>query len=404
MKVVKSYCSLIFQRFVVPFPIFIKTDKGNYCKRRTMINASEIACLRLQNQQIRQSRFQKPGELVSYMGAMQAQNYGMAKWAIGLRTNSTKNTVDKAIDDGTLIRTHLLRPTWHLAAAEDLPWMLALTAPRILSSVKSRHRELGLTKEELKKGFNIIENALLNNLHKTRNELVYALNKAGIETTQNNRAAHILMAAELNGLIASGRDAGKKSTYALLKERVYGTKKLGHEEAVSLLAKKYFNSHGPATAEDFSWWSGLTLKDARNGIEVISADLDSACLDSRQACLNSKTYWFPKTNGKEAFLPESAFLLPAFDEFVVSYKDRSAIFNTKDTGKAISSNGIFWPVIVMNGMVSGLWKQVIKKNEIVIETTLFRRHNKNEKALIRDAAFRLGLFLNIKAKISIFIA
>lgn len=353
-----------------------------------MITPSEIICLRLQNHQIAKSRFRKPEELAGYMGALQAQNYPMAKWAFGLRTpGSTKAIVDNALNDGKLVRTHILRPTWHVVAAIDLPWMLNLTAPRIWASLRLRHKGLGLTPEEFERSFGIITDSLINSPGKTRDELTGVLNMAGIKTTGNNRAAHIFLAAELKGLICSGKEVGKKTTYALLKERIPETGGLEREKAIVLLAKRYFLSHGPATVEDFSWWSGLTLKEARSGIAAVSSDLDSAHLQSR-------TYWFAKADGSEAGVREKAYLLPAFDEFIVSYRDRSAIFNPGNMREAISSNGIFWPVVIVGGKVAGLWKQIAKKNEIIIETALFRKLTRKEKECIREAAVAFGAFLN----------
>lgn len=351
-----------------------------------MITPYDISIMRLQNQQIANSKFKTPAALVRYMGAMQAQNYNMVKYATGLRIpDATKEQVERALNSGKLIRTHVLRPTWHLVTADALTPMLQITAPRILSSMRSRDRQLGLTAKVLKKCFDTLCRSLENHPGKRRDELLKDLNSIGIETKHDNRAAHILASAELNRIICSGKEDGKQNTYALYQSRIPDTPNRSPEQITEWLAEKYFTGHGPATVEDFAWWSGLTLTDVRNAVAALSAKLDAVIF-------RDKTYWFRKGTDRIQVNEENAYLIPAFDELVVSYKDRSAIFKTKDKKKAISSNGIFWPVILLNGQVTGLWKPIAKKNILKIETTLFRRHTVNEKSLIREAAGLAGTF------------
>lgn len=216
---------------------------------------SDIAAIRLQAQQISGTRLKGAAETVSWMGALQAQDFNMSKWAIGARLPGiTERGVEVALENGSILRTHLLRPTWHLVSAGDIRWMLALTGPRIKAGMASRNRQLGLTPEIFSHSNKTIEKALAKDGHQTREELVAQLHKAGI-ATDNNRASHLLMHAELEGLICSGKAKGKAQTYALLDERVAETKTLHQEEALASLAQTYFTSRGPATIYDFSWWS-----------------------------------------------------------------------------------------------------------------------------------------------------
>jgi hypothetical protein len=352
------------------------------------MNQSDITKLRLLNQQITATKFKTAKKIVSWMGAMQAQDYLMAKWAVGIRlTNATDTIVEAALDKGEILRTHLMRPTWHFVSAEDIFWMLELTAPQIIASMKFREKWLGLTNEILAKSHRVIERALASDEHLTRDELVAELTKAKIRTDEN-RASHLLMRAELEGLICSGQTQNKKQTYALLKKRVLKKKTMSREKSLTALAQKYFTSHAPATIEDFAWWSGLSKTDARNALEMIKPKIVSDTI-------NGNTFWFPDSFSLPA-KQTSVHLLPAYDEFILSYKDRSATVDAKHQSLSVSDNGIFRPAIVIDGQVSGLWKRTIEKEKLIIETTLFRTHSKKERQAIQQAAEALGRFWGMK--------
>jgi hypothetical protein len=352
---------------------------------------NDVANTRLISQQINATKFETAKEIVGWMGAMQAQDFNMAKWAIGLRSkNATEQNIDAAINSGEIIRTHILRPTWHFVSSDDIYWMLELTAPRIRSSMKGRNIQLELSENIFKKANNIIEKALSGNINLTRKELLNELNKTKIET-DHNRASHILFNAELEGIICSGKMKEKQTTYALLNERIEKPVQIKKEEALYKLASKYFESHCPATLQDFIWWSGLSVSDAKHALELIKSNFISEKI-------NTQEYWFPNSFSIPKKFKESVFLLPAFDEFLISYKDRSATIISEHQRKAFSNNGIFWPTIVMNGQVSGIWKREIKKAKIIIETNFFYQQNKEVKQ-IQKAAEKFGYFLNHKAEI-----
>lgn len=356
----------------------------------------EIAFLRLKNQQLTSTGFQTPKQLVCWMGAMQAQDFNQAKWAIGVRMPHLKeDQVEEAFNKGEIIRTHLMRPTWHFVSADDIYWMLELTAPQIKAVLNSRHRELGITEFLVNKCYLVIEEALNSNEHRamTREELLQELDRAGIPTDLQ-RASHFMLRAEIDGIVCSGPIKAKKQTYALLSQRVPERKTLTREEALARLAKSYFMSHGPATVADFTWWSGLSATEARKGLEAVKNDLVSVKTAS-------DTYWFSASSSMTEKLTDSVHLLPAYDEFLISYKDRSASVTTEDHKKAISSNGIFRPVVLVNGQISGLWKKVIKKDNIIIETEYFRPHNKIEEQAIAKAAALFSEFAGKKTRISL---
>ena len=349
------------------------------------MNLSDISTLRLLNQQIAVTNFKTAKELVGWMGAMQAQDYNQAKWAIGVRLpHLTEEQIESAFNRGEIIRTHLMRPTWHLVSAEDIYWMLELSAKQIKSTTKSRNRDLGLTESVLGKSKEILVNILEGNQVLTREEINYSLNQAGI-STEENRLSHILMEAEIDGIVCSGSIRGKKQTYALLAERVPKKKILSKDEALTLLARKYFTSHGPATLADFVWWSGLPVSSAKHALEMNKLVLTSEII-------GAETYWFDNSINVPTTLPDSVYLLPAFDEYLISYKNRSAVITDDHHSKAISNNGIFRPVIIVNGQISGLWKRTTKKDSILIEPDHFRPHNHSEMQLIKKAADLFGYF------------
>jgi len=349
------------------------------------MNSSDISTIRLQNQQISATNFKTVKELVNWMGAMQAQDYNQAKWAIGVRLpHLTETQIELAFNQGKIFRTHLMRPTWHFVSADDIYWLLELTAKQIKSTTKSRHRDLGLTESDLKKSKDVLVKSLEGNRALTREELSDQLNRAGINTFEQ-RLPHILMEAEIDGIICSGGISGKNQTYALLAERVPVKKTLPKDEALALLAKKYFTSHGPATLPDFIWWSGLPVSDARKALEMNKAALISGTI-------GTDTYWFSDSVDRPSSLPDSVYLLPAFDEYLISYKNRSSAITLENHTKAISNNGIFRPVIVVNGQISGLWKRTVKKDTVLIELDHFRPHSKKEMQLIEKAARSFGNF------------
>lgn len=355
------------------------------------MNHTDIAKIRLKNQQIAAGKFSSPKALVGWMGAMQAQDYNMVKWAIGLRVpGSGLENIEKAIERGEIVRTHLLRPTWHFVAAGDLRRLIELTAPQLKSGSRSRHKELGLTTKVVSESNKIIREALEGGQNLTRKELNPLFEAAGFRN-ENNLFAHLLFVAELDGLICSGPSRGNQHTYALLEERIPAAPNLSRDAALEKLARTYFSSHGPATLKDFLWWSGLPVKDARSALEMIGNNFISEKI-------GLQTYWFSENSSLENE-KNTVHLLPAYDEFLISYKDRSASVTVTDQQKAISNNGIFRPVIVVNGEVAGIWKRSVKPAKVLIETTFFTKQTKKVMKQTEEAAMQFARFLGKEAEI-----
>ena len=354
---------------------------------------SDISYSRLFNQKIGENEILNPKELVANLGAIQAQDFNMSKWAIGLRLfNTTIESIENAFNRGEIIRTHLMRPTWHIVSADDIYWMLALTAPRIKQYMKGNDLKLGVTQDFLNTGFKILEKEILSNGAVTRDDLKYIFEKHNLNTDEN-RLTHILMNAELDGLICSGAIRNNKITYDLLEKRVPEKKVLSREESLTELAKRYFTSHGPATLQDFAWWSGLLASDCRKAIEMNKNELNSEKV-------GNETYWFKqlyKSNTGEIIVS----LLPAFDELLISYRDRQAIITEMNNKKAISENGIFRPIIVMNGKAIGIWKRSIKKMIVNVDLSFFENYDSYLLQLLETEINKYGNFINKKIIISV---
>lgn len=323
----------------------------------------DILRMRLAAQRLTGEKPVTPVALLAELGAMQAQDYGMSKWAIGLRLEmSTHDQVELAIDKGELIRTHVLRPTWHLIRAADVRWMLAITAPQIKAATAFRERWLELDEKTFRRCEKVMEKALVRDKFLSRTALMSLLNKAGI-LTDDNRSSHILLRMELDGIICSGPRQGKQITYALLEERIPPADKPSREESLAELTRRYFNGHGPATLYDFTWWSGLSVKDGKKGIELLGSKL-------HQREVGGKQYWFLPGQDVSPKLPP-ALLLPAFDEWMIGYTDRAGLFATEHERKIITTNGIFRPVLLCNGQAAGSWRQMDKKGGITITKEWF---------------------------------
>jgi hypothetical protein len=355
------------------------------------MNFSEISKLRIHNQQIDGSNYKTAKELVGWMGAVQAQDFAMAKWAIGLRlVNSTDQQIEHSYNQGDILRIHLMRPTWHFVSSDDIYWMLELTASKIKSIMKTNDRRFELSDSTYFKTNQIIERQFIKEKHISRINIAKALENEKINLDEN-RLSHILMRAELDGIICSGPIIDKKLTYCLLEERVPNKKNLTRDIALAELANKYFTSHCPATVRDFIWWSGLSVTEARIGLEMVKSNFISETIDS-------ETYWFTQSSS-DIKLNLSAFLLPAFDEFLISYANRSASLLAINNKKTFSNNGIFRPVIVVNGQVDGLWKRTLIKNKVILETDLFHDFTLEIKNVIEKESKRLELFLDKKLEL-----
>ncbi len=345
----------------------------------------DIAHRRLHNQLITQPTFEKPGNVVSWLGAVQAQDYLGALWAVGLRMrNAVEADIEQAMADGVIVRTHPMRGTWHFVTAADIRWLLTLMAPRRIASYALWYHRLELDDATFAKSNAVFAQKLQGGKQLTRQELAAELRQAGI-STEGLRLTFLLSRAELEGVIGSGARRGKQFTFALLDELVPVSKTLERDEALAELARRYFTSHGPATLQDFVWWSGLTAADARAGLETVKSQFIQEVIDGR-------AYWLSPSLPTTKVASPTAYLLPPYDEYTVAYKDRSAILDPAYAKQA--SNAIFSPTIAVNGQIVGTWKRMMKKDVVIITPSLFTPLNKAETRALAATVNHYGAFLD----------
>lgn len=346
-----------------------------------------ITSIRVLSQQLSEPQFNNPKDLVKWMGAIQAQDYTMAKWAIGVRLKSgSLQQVEEALHKGEIIRTHIMRPTWHFVPAEDLRWMIQLSGERVKKAYDSYAKRFNVPESLHTKCGKLFEKILRDNNHLTKQEIGEELMRAKI-LDDPNTAHYFTNRAEALGLLCSGADKNDKVTYALLDERIPPTKELQKDEALAKLARRYFRSHSPATLQDFLWWSGLTITETRRAINLISEELIKEQLASQE--------FFIHQSYAESKQPDNILhFLPSFDEFLISYKDRSAALDPKHYPKAFNNFGTFYPVIMHNGKIIGNWKKTVKKGAIAIESSFFEKKTKVEKKLLHEGEKRYLNYLS----------
>ena len=352
-------------------------------------DAAGICALRLANQHVTTPSLKTAGEVVRMLGAVQAQDYAGAKWAIAQRTTGTTDTdVEREISDGRILRTHILRPTWHFVAATDLRWMLELSAPRIRAAMASYDRKLEIDGDVRRQTRNVLTEMLRGGRHLTRAELAAQLTGAGVRADGTQRLAHLMMHAELDGLICSGARRGKQFTYRLVDECVPPTKYLMRDVALHNLATRYFATRGPATESDFAWWSGLTKADASTAVDSVE-NLQSEVIGGR-------TYWFIAGAAAGPTGKTIASLIPAYDEYLVSYSDRTAAqrrVKPERVGETFSFLGSY--VVLINGQIVGRWKGEIRKGAAMVKIEPLTRLTRAERGGIEEQAERFAAFLGL---------
>lgn len=339
---------------------------------------------RLKQQRLVGKKLQHPAEAVEWLVAMQAQEFAHAKWAIGLRTTNTTNViVERDFNEGKILRTHVLRPTWHFVSPVDIRWLLKLSAPRVHQANAYFARKLGFDSKLLSRAMGVFVRNLSKNL-RTREQLQTDLTGAGIKT-DGLGLAYLVMHAELEGIICSGPRIGKQFSYTLLDKRVKGVKERQPDDPLAELTRRYFISRGPATIKDFTTWSGLTVKQAREGLAAAGDSL-------AKARIGGDDHWFAPDISTTKSRP-FAFLMPDYDELGMGYKNRSALRNPAfPTSHKNLSPYTHW--LVINGMITGTYTRKVKTKSVLIETKPFGKVPDGAK-LIQDAVRRYQTFFKI---------
>jgi hypothetical protein len=345
---------------------------------------------RLRNQKLARSELQTAREVVDWLGAVQAQDYAGAKWALALRAGGlTDAKIERAFDAGEILRTHVLRPTWHFVTPADIRWMLALTAPRVKAASASYDRKLELDGKLLARTQRAFERALRGGRNLTRTELSAVLQKAGIAAS-GQRLGHVMLHAELDAVVCSGPRRGKQSTYALFEERVPRARTLARDEALAELAKRFFRSHGPATAKDFGWWSGLAARDARAGIERVGR--------LQKETVDGLTFWsFPSRSTARG---ASLHLLPNYDEHFVAYKDGRGPVEGADPAR-VKAFDVFSHWLAIGGRFAGAWRRSAAGASVTLEVRPFRSLTRDEARALDAQVARFARFLDAPVALSV---
>ncbi len=347
-----------------------------------------ITARRLRAQRLTGKPLASPVDVVRWLGAVQSQDYAGAKWALAQRSRAiTDAALDRLFDDGAILRTHVMRPTWHFVAPEDVGWLLDLTAPRIRRGLVTRYRELGIDAKQSVRAAAAFAAALAGGRHLTRTELGRVLTAARI-SPEGQRLPHLLMGAELGKVIVSGPRRGSQFTYALFEERAPNAHELERGQALAELTGRYFRSHGPAQIQDFTWWSGLTAAEVRMGIELAGPALGHRVIEG-------KDYWYGAEAAALRGTAPVAHLLPNFDEYTVGYRDRSALIPTGGPfdPSLYSFGSILSNILTIDGIVRGAWRRIPAREALHVEVRLSEILNARDAGLAQDAVGRLSRFL-----------
>ncbi len=347
---------------------------------------------RLHNQGVARPRRSTPAELVAWLGAVQAQEYQAAKWglALRLRHGNSDAAIEQVLNEGQILRTHVMRPTWHFVARDDLQWMLHLTAPRVHRTMASYNRHQGLETAAVVRAVGVFERALSGGHHLTRAELGQRLADVGVRYN-GLQLSLLTMYAELEGIVCSGPRRGKQFTYALLSERAPSPRRLERDEALGELSRRFFSSHGPATIRDFVWWSGLTTADARRGLEIIGAERE---------IVDEIAYW---TAGQVRVAADrrQVRLLPIYDEYLVAYRDRVAVPHGPGTVRSGRESVTFQHAMLSRGQVAGTWRMASVGNGAAVHVFPLRTLTAAERRGVDDEVARYARFRSGSVRVTI---
>jgi len=352
--------------------------------RTTPQSSSDLRALRLRNQRISQSDCRTAQSVVSCLGAVQSQEFTLAKWGLGLRGNGlTEAAIDREFDDGRILRTHILRPTWHFVAPADIRWMLAVSGPRVHAANAHYYQKTGADPSYLSRSRKVMERALAGGNALTRTELAERFARSGI-TAAGMLLAYLVMHAELEGVICSGPRRAKQFTYMLLEERVPRAKKLTRDEALAELVRRYFTSHGPATIQDFCWWSGMTVRDTKVALGSIASEVV-------RETIGGESYWMMPSAAPTPRQSDTVDLLPIYDEYLISYKDRTAMQDPLKPGEKRVDDD-YGSFLMIDGKLAGRWRRIEGKSSIDVAVTPYRKLTRSQQRGLAATVKRFSEF------------
>lgn len=348
---------------------------------------------RLHQQQLSHQRFTHPAEIVGWLGAVQAQDFTAAKWGIAQRLRRAVDAdVERAFADGSLLRTHVMRPTWHFVNSADIRWLVALSARRLRRVMLYYLRQHGIDDSTRRRSMAVLERELRDGHYRTRAELALALAAARVASSARlltgHLMGHILGWAEVEAVVCSGPRRGRQFTYALFEERVPLSDALSRDESLAELSRRYFTSHGPATLRDFVWWSGLTIADARVGVQLAGSALTQERIDGRP-------YWRDaRPARRRSAAGHRAHLLPAYDEYTVAYADRAALMPAALASRfRAKSSMLLTHTIAIDGEIVGTWTRSFKPRAVDVALQPFMPLSAAQRAGVDIALERFSRFV-----------
>ncbi|HXH34874.1 MAG TPA: winged helix DNA-binding domain-containing protein [Plantibacter sp.] len=338
-----------------------------------------------------------PAQVVSRLLAMQAQDFSSGLWAIGARSGgAVVADVLGALEDGSIVRSWPMRGTLHFVAAEDLGWMMRLGAPRVRSAIAARHRQLGLDAETFSRSRSIAEHVLSGNRRATRDELMVAHQQAGIPTI-GQRGPHLVMELAMTEVVCWGPPAGTQQALVLSEEWITSPRDLDPDEALGEFVVRYLTGHGPATLADFTWWSKLTVAQARRGLDVAAARVVESVDDGVSRWSTAEQ----AASGPPVRATSRVLALPGFDELLLGYRDRSLVLEPEHADLIVpGGNGIFLPLITVDGRIVGTWRRRVTSSGVTITPAPFRPLSQRVQAGVRRAGADYGRFLGLPTTVS----
>jgi hypothetical protein len=352
------------------------------------VTPQEIAAERLLRQRLDGAPLDRPEDVVAWLGAVQGQEYPVARWSLGLRADElTEADVDRALADGRIIRTHVLRDTWHLVAAADLRWLMQVTGPRVQQRNGTMYRRLGLDPGVLRRTSEAVASTLRGGVHATREELAAAIAGAGVDDAKGMRLAYMLMHAELELVACSGALRGRKHTYALVDERVASAPAISDDEAPALLARRYLRGHAPATARDLAVWASITLTAARRAFAMLGEESETFEDRGRTYVRLREDPPAPRPR------PARAHLLQGYDDYSIAYSESRDVLDVAGLAATVPGGAsMLTHTLLIDGQVLGHWRRHVSARAMRVELQLARPLDAAEHAAVDEAVTRYGRF------------
>ena len=356
----------------------------------------EIARLRLRRQHLTGTPLPTPEAVVGWLGAVQAQEFGVAKWSIAQRSRGrvTSADLDRALAEGRILRTHAMRSTWHFVLPADLRWLLMLIGPRVRARMASYYWQNGLTDAVFARSQAVLRDALAGGRQLMRKEIAAAFARGRV-ATDGLKLRFLLLQAELDLVVCSGALRGKHQTFALVDDLVPPAPPIPEDEALAELTRRYFSSHGPATLKDFLWWSSLTAAQARHGLELLEGK------GLRRLEASGRTHWMGEAPARRAAAGTPVHLLQAFDEYIIGYTESRKVLAVAGQPDAPSGAPLHSNVLTRDGQVIGFWRTVPDPEEALVDVHLARPLDAATQSALEDELERYGHFLQLPARLRV---